>query len=159
MSCVVDHILQEFNTLFPTIFRTYEYKIATPPQTKTLVKATFLDWCLYTSFVHAFNYLGGKGWAVCAALPAVFTCPGQRRPPARRQGCGGPLTTPTTSYPVLIHLRRGGSHVSPPQAQRGNSGRKNALSPSTELELTMQMGSSVRKILLLALKNHRFFVP
>ncbi len=30
-SCVVDHILQEFNTL--TRFRTY--KIATPPKTKT----------------------------------------------------------------------------------------------------------------------------
>jgi hypothetical protein len=32
LSCVVDHILQEFNTLFLTRFRTY--KIATPPQTK-----------------------------------------------------------------------------------------------------------------------------
>jgi hypothetical protein len=32
LSCVVDHILEEFNTLFLTRFRTY--KIATPPQTK-----------------------------------------------------------------------------------------------------------------------------
>jgi hypothetical protein len=32
LSCVVDHILLEFNTLFLTRFRTY--KIATPPQTK-----------------------------------------------------------------------------------------------------------------------------
>jgi hypothetical protein len=32
LSCVEDHILQEFNTLFLTRFRTY--KIATPPQTK-----------------------------------------------------------------------------------------------------------------------------
>ncbi len=32
MSCVVDHILLEFNTLFLKRFRTY--KIATPPQTK-----------------------------------------------------------------------------------------------------------------------------
>ncbi len=32
-SCVVDHILQAFNTLVLTIFRTY--KIVTPPQTKT----------------------------------------------------------------------------------------------------------------------------
>jgi hypothetical protein len=47
LSCVVDHIL--FNTLFMTRFRTY--KIATPPQTKTPVKATFRDWCLYSSFV------------------------------------------------------------------------------------------------------------
>jgi hypothetical protein len=39
LSCVVDHILQEFNTLFPTRFRTY--KTATSPQTKTLVKMTF----------------------------------------------------------------------------------------------------------------------
>ncbi len=32
MSCVGDHILQEFNTLFLTRFRTY--KIARPPQIK-----------------------------------------------------------------------------------------------------------------------------
>ncbi len=50
LSCVVDHILQEFNTLFLTRFRTY--KIATPPQTRTPVKTTFRDWCLYSSFVH-----------------------------------------------------------------------------------------------------------
>jgi hypothetical protein len=36
MSCVVDHILQEFNNLFLTRFRTY--KIATPPQTKMTSK-------------------------------------------------------------------------------------------------------------------------
>jgi hypothetical protein len=34
LSCVGDHILQEFNTLLLTRFR--PYKIATPPQTKTL---------------------------------------------------------------------------------------------------------------------------
>ncbi len=50
LSCVVDHILQEFNTLFLTRFRTY--KIAAPPQTKTPVKTTFRDWCLYSFFVH-----------------------------------------------------------------------------------------------------------
>ncbi len=33
LCCVGDHILQEFNTLFLTRFRTY--KIALPPQTKT----------------------------------------------------------------------------------------------------------------------------
>jgi hypothetical protein len=33
MNCVGNHILQEFNTLFLTRFRTY--KIATPPLTKT----------------------------------------------------------------------------------------------------------------------------
>jgi hypothetical protein len=32
LSCVVDHILQEFKTQFLTRFRTY--KIATPPPTK-----------------------------------------------------------------------------------------------------------------------------
>ncbi len=36
LSCVVDHILQEFNTLFLIRFRTY--KIATPPQTKMTSK-------------------------------------------------------------------------------------------------------------------------
>ncbi len=50
LSSVVDHILQEFNTLFLTRFRTY--KTATPSQTKTPVKTIFRDWCLYTSFVH-----------------------------------------------------------------------------------------------------------
>jgi hypothetical protein len=44
--CCIDHILQEFNTLFLTRFRAY--KIATPPQTKTPVKTTFRDWCLFT---------------------------------------------------------------------------------------------------------------
>jgi hypothetical protein len=34
LSPVADHILQEFNTLYPTKFTTY--KIARPPQTKTL---------------------------------------------------------------------------------------------------------------------------
>ncbi len=33
LSCFEDHILQEFNTLFLTRFRTY--KIVSPPQTKT----------------------------------------------------------------------------------------------------------------------------
>jgi hypothetical protein len=47
---VKDHILQEFNTLFLTRFRTYQS--ATPPQTKTPVKTTFRGWCLYSSFVH-----------------------------------------------------------------------------------------------------------
>ncbi len=51
LSCVVDHILQELNTLFLTRFRTF--KIATPPQTKMTVKTTFRGWCLYSSFVHA----------------------------------------------------------------------------------------------------------
>ncbi len=44
LSCVVDHFLQEFNTLFLTRFITY--KIATPPQTKWPEKTTFRDWCL-----------------------------------------------------------------------------------------------------------------
>ncbi len=51
---IVDHILQEFNTLFLTRFRTYKI-IATPPQTKTPVKTTFRDWCLFRSFIHALN--------------------------------------------------------------------------------------------------------
>ncbi len=36
LKCTVDHILQEFYTLFLTRFRTY--KIASPPQTKTISK-------------------------------------------------------------------------------------------------------------------------
>ena len=36
LNCVVDHILQEFYTLFLTRWRTY--KIATPPQTKVTSK-------------------------------------------------------------------------------------------------------------------------
>ncbi len=44
LSCVVDHILQEINTLFLTRFRTY--KIATPPKQKWPVITTFRDWYL-----------------------------------------------------------------------------------------------------------------
>ncbi len=56
---VGDHILQEYKTLFLTRFRTY--KIATPPQTKTPVKMTFRDWCLYSSFIHEKRIrLGGQ---------------------------------------------------------------------------------------------------
>ncbi len=40
LSCVVDHILQEFNTLFLTRFRTY--KIATLLQTKMISKDDIL---------------------------------------------------------------------------------------------------------------------
>jgi hypothetical protein len=36
LSCVVDYILQEFNTLLLTRFRTY--KFATPPQTRMTSK-------------------------------------------------------------------------------------------------------------------------
>jgi hypothetical protein len=36
LKCTVDHILQEFYTLFLTRFRTY--KIASPPQTKITSK-------------------------------------------------------------------------------------------------------------------------
>ncbi len=52
LNCIVDHILQEFYTLFLTRFRTY--KIASPPQTKMtgkddikgLVSLKFLRPCL-----------------------------------------------------------------------------------------------------------------
>ncbi len=53
LSCVVDHILQGFNNLFLTRLRTY--KIAASPQTKTPVKTTFRDRCLYSSFVHVWS--------------------------------------------------------------------------------------------------------
>jgi hypothetical protein len=44
MNCAVDHILQEFFTLFLTRFRTYQ--IASPPQTKWPVKTTLRVLCL-----------------------------------------------------------------------------------------------------------------
>jgi hypothetical protein len=44
LKCTVDHILQEFYTLFLTRLRTY--KIASPPQTKMNRKTTLRDWCL-----------------------------------------------------------------------------------------------------------------
>jgi hypothetical protein len=55
LRCVVDNILQEFITLFPTRFRAY--KNAAPPQTKIPVKRTLRDWCLYSSFVHGIDHL------------------------------------------------------------------------------------------------------
>ncbi len=51
-SCVVDHILQEFNTLF--LIRFGIYKNTT--QKKSPVKTTFRDWCLYSSFVQGGHY-------------------------------------------------------------------------------------------------------
>jgi hypothetical protein len=54
LRCVVDNILQEFITLFLTSSRTY--KTAAPPLTKTPVKRTLRDWCLYSSFVHGINH-------------------------------------------------------------------------------------------------------
>ncbi len=42
--CCVDHILQEFYTLFLTRCRTYQ--ITSPPQTKWPVKMTLRGWCL-----------------------------------------------------------------------------------------------------------------
>ncbi len=42
--CCVDHILQEFYTLFLTRCRTYQ--ITSPPQTKWPVKTTLRGWCL-----------------------------------------------------------------------------------------------------------------
>ncbi len=75
LSCVVDHILQEFNTLFLTRFRTY--KIATPPKTKTPVKTTFRDWCLYSSFVHALLYISWwklEGGASKLWKSEIWTC-------------------------------------------------------------------------------------
>ncbi len=69
--CTVDHILQEFYTLFLTRF--IIYKIASPPLTKWPVKTTLRDWCLYSSFGHGIRvystvYLftqgrgGGESW-------------------------------------------------------------------------------------------------
>ncbi len=57
LNCAVDHILQEFYTLFLTRFRTY--KIATPPQTKMtskddingFVSLKFLRLCMYLLFI------------------------------------------------------------------------------------------------------------
>jgi hypothetical protein len=81
LSCVVDHILQESNTLFLTRFRTY--KIATPTETKTPVKTTFKDWCLYCSFAHAVQYsIRLSKWAYCTVVcrenggvsPARLSC-------------------------------------------------------------------------------------
>jgi hypothetical protein len=76
LSCVVDHILQEFNTLFLTRFRTY--KIATPSQTKTPVKTTFRVWCLYNCFVQGVPilnvYLGAVPKTSSTALDPQLVC-------------------------------------------------------------------------------------
>ena len=50
--CCVDHILQEFYTLFLTRCRTYQ--ITSPPQTKWPVETTLRGWCLWSSFVHGY---------------------------------------------------------------------------------------------------------
>ncbi len=50
LKCTVDHILQEFYTLFLTRFRTY--KIALPPQTKMTSKEDFKRLVSLISYVH-----------------------------------------------------------------------------------------------------------
>jgi hypothetical protein len=51
LKCTVDHILQEFYTLFLTRFKTT--KLLHYPKQKWPVKTTLRDWCLWSSFVHA----------------------------------------------------------------------------------------------------------
>ncbi len=46
VNCALDHILQEFYTLFLTRFRTYQ--IASPPHTKWPVKMTVRDWYFWS---------------------------------------------------------------------------------------------------------------
>ena len=53
LKCIVDHILQEFYTLFLTRFRTY--KIASPPLTKMTSKDDIKG--LVSFFVHGLNAL------------------------------------------------------------------------------------------------------
>ncbi len=62
LSCVVDHILQDFNTLFLTRFRTY--KVVRSPQTKMdskndiqgLVSLKFLRPCVVQTITYLDNY-------------------------------------------------------------------------------------------------------
>jgi hypothetical protein len=93
LRCVVDHILQVFNTAFQTKSRTY--KIATPPQTKTPVKTTFRNWCLGpSSFVHGSTCLTTlkKDRRFCLACRLCLECrPLPRFPPPRRQDRPPPL--------------------------------------------------------------------
>ncbi len=72
LSCVGDHILQEFNTLFLTKFRTY--KIARPPQTRTprtggglgqiktcrkvSLQVNFLDNDIWHCFLSVYSFYG-----------------------------------------------------------------------------------------------------
>jgi hypothetical protein len=53
LSCVADHILQEFNTLFLNRFRTY--KVPTPAQIKIPVKTTFSVFIVPTSMMRRHN--------------------------------------------------------------------------------------------------------
>jgi hypothetical protein len=80
LSCIVDHIQQEFNTLFLTRFRTY--KIATQPQTKTPVKTTFRDRCFYSSFLHLYTplYLDWEDEGEEGRLRPAFTVKTSGRP-------------------------------------------------------------------------------
>ncbi len=73
LSYVVDHILQEFNTLFLT---------STPPQTKTPVKTTFRDWSLYSERLCTFVASQFAAWKfveidLCSCISLYFMtwCP------------------------------------------------------------------------------------
>ncbi len=69
LNCTVDHILQEFYTLFLTRFRTY--KLFYHPKQKWPVKTTLRDWCLYSSFVHASGARQARNRRACGISAAL----------------------------------------------------------------------------------------
>ncbi len=96
LSCGVDHILQEFNTLFLKRFITY--KIDSPPQTKTPVMTTFRDWCLYSSLVHD----AGDNCSPVSTTPAIT----ENRCQQHRQSLkiAGVVDIVNSLSPVLIFI-------------------------------------------------------
>jgi hypothetical protein len=86
------------NTLFLTRFITY--KIATSPQTKTPVKTTFRDWCLYSSFVHA---PGVEGWGI---LGCKWNCVGHDRAILKKGSSKTTCPVPFLWFSLVRILRR-----------------------------------------------------
>ncbi len=68
LSCVVDHIRRSLTRCF---WPDSELQ-ATPTQTKTQVKTTFRDRCLYSSFVHAYMPADLQNFNADPAIP--FPC-------------------------------------------------------------------------------------
>jgi hypothetical protein len=106
----IQSVMLEFSTPLvnccPSRFRTY--KVATPPQTKTPVKTTFRDWCLYSSFVHPVG-TSSKMKAFCRRCNHSSS---SERRKSKREGQDTSVSDidQLTDRPIKLGTHRSGTH-------------------------------------------------
>jgi hypothetical protein len=110
-------ILQEFNTLFLTRVKN---------KTKTPVKATFRDWCLFSSFFHGMKYrrtyrlyvLGDTHSTICTVLSAFY------------YSLSPPLPPSSLPPPLHLHLQDAVSGLEPSKCIQYRNSRNETKIPS-----------------------------